>query len=416
MRDNLGRELSEIYLTIVKNNDGHDKWYKNKNYTEESITFSRCFGKVTSGLEINDNNEKDYNIHALHNLDVSLAESVGEDSGNVDSNIELMAPFKNIFKEIDGGYELPNVLENDITIKQDIFLGDLVEFSPNTLEETVLEEVMHRFNTAQRETLDKDFRNIYYDEILSDDFDINSDGFKIETKRFNAFYDSDISREQFIYSLPANIAPEGYFYRAHYKIPLKYYNTKVNNGAHTLIKVNEFYKKLNGIFMLKTIKNYFPEVYKPLFIYDRATGEQHDAIITNVSGDNFTEITIKCDNIEENSSLYTLNERYIIFKPNVEKPDGAYELNDGTGRYVWRDGYEDIQYEGTDIDEYTFTNGAHYIKRGINFYLKRQDPDGRYGLSLSSNNAFYYNNLGIDGFAVDYSGVEIENPQDFKMC
>ena len=49
------------------------------------------------------------------------------------------------------------------------FYGDLVEFNPITINESVIEEVKHRFNTAQRETKQSvDFNTIYHDEIISD--------------------------------------------------------------------------------------------------------------------------------------------------------------------------------------------------------------------------------------------------------
>jgi hypothetical protein len=30
----------------------------------------------------------------------------------------------------------------------------------------------------------------------------------------------------------------------------------------------------------------------------------------------------------------------------------------------------------------TFTNGRFYIEKNVNFFLKRQDPTGKYGLSI----------------------------------
>ena len=54
MRDNLGRPLSELYLTIVKSNRGRKEWYEENKFVEEDeehpIEFSHCFGEITSGL------------------------------------------------------------------------------------------------------------------------------------------------------------------------------------------------------------------------------------------------------------------------------------------------------------------------------------------------------------------------------
>ena len=77
LTDNLGRPLTEIYYTIVKNNAGHEVWYHNEEplysnkdirelyennkegfkekygveYDGYTVEFSHCFGKVTSGFE-----------------------------------------------------------------------------------------------------------------------------------------------------------------------------------------------------------------------------------------------------------------------------------------------------------------------------------------------------------------------------
>jgi hypothetical protein len=69
----------------------------------------------------------------------------------------------------------------------------------------------------------------------------------------------------------------------------------------------------------------------------------------------------------ENESLRD----YHIFKYNTEKPNTAYELDDGTGRYLWKNFKEDHEYDiDSDISKYSFTNNAHYINQNIVFYLQ----------------------------------------------
>ena len=129
--DNIGRPLSEIYLTIVKRNKGWEKWYKNnKNYIGEDIEYSHCFGPVTCGLDLSAT-ETDYNVHKLHN---KL------------SNPTLPTPKPIVkYKEKEGEDE------TEITIDDEFFYGDIVEFNPYTFDETVISNVYYRFNTAQRE-------------------------------------------------------------------------------------------------------------------------------------------------------------------------------------------------------------------------------------------------------------------------
>lgn len=414
LRDNLGRSLSEIYLTIIKNNKGYKEWYNSKNYGSENITFSHCFGEVTSGIDIEDEEIFDYNIHKIHNLDTNLGH-LGEVSSNP-NEIITYPPFKHLFIEKDGKLRRPEVLEKNITNDNDIFFGDIVEFSANGLNETVLEKVYHRFNTAQREYSKGDeFANLFYDEIIYDDYDVHGGGFEVIRKKYNAYYLNDDRPSEESFCFPANIAPEGYYYQAHYKIPLRGYRENVNEGAHTRMDVYYFESKNNNIYEIETIKNYFMEVNNNFFIYDKITGDNYKAKVLKVGGYDYTTVEFECKNLIVNDNYY-LEERYILYKPNVEKPEHAFELNDGTGRYVWRDELEDIEYRDTEIGEYTFTNGSHYINKKINFHLRRQDPDGKYRLSNDSNGIPYFGRMTIDGYSVDYGGVKSINPDEYKMC
>lgn len=115
--DNLGRPLSQLYLTIVK--------------TDSDTLFS----KVSSGIE------------------------TPYDSRLVNSNtISYLRDIPTIHR-IHNGVTTPFIshtpLEDDIKINNvsnnNEFYGDLVEYDVNTLNETVLADVVHRFNTVNRE-------------------------------------------------------------------------------------------------------------------------------------------------------------------------------------------------------------------------------------------------------------------------
>ena len=71
-----------------------------------------------------------------------------------------------------------------------------------------------------------------------------------------------------------------------------------------------------------------------------------------------------------------------LFKvDNLEIPSYAKILKDGTCRYVWRDiinnGFNPTV---SSVEEYPFTNGAFYINKRIDIYVRRQDPYNMYGL------------------------------------
>ena len=72
-----------------------------------------------------------------------------------------------------------------------------------------------------------------------------------------------------------------------------------------------------------------------------------------------------------------------LFKRPADIPLYAKVIMDGSCRFYWRN----LQV----IDDYPFTNGAFYIKRDINFYLRRQDPHGE--------------NLSINFIGPDYTPI-----------
>lgn len=333
LTDNLGRQVSEVFLTIVKRNKGNDEWYLNKNYTADTVEFSHCFGKVSSGFDMAPS-ENEKNIHYL------------------------TATNRNRY-----------ALEDDINDSFEEFYGDIVEFSPMTIEETVLEDVYHRFNTMQRETQITEYSQVIYDSFISDDYDVStSEGFRVQEKT------SDFS----------NICDEGYYYKPHYRVKLRAFDETVKQGSHIKMSfISGLSTNDNQVFSGTTNVPYGIVCYTDdsglhsdaLYLIDK-DGKRVDAKVLSVSGPLRTEIVFSADTIVDISN-------YNVFKPNIMKPAYAYELNDGTGRYLWRDILPDnkILY-GDELYDSTFTNGAHYFHLGINFYLKRQDPFGEYGLNV----------------------------------
>lgn len=109
LTDNLGRPLSEIYLTFLKTSSGN------------------MFTPVKSGLDLEflqgNLNEEVSNARRIHN-------------GINDPNYFTS--------------QVP--LESNLTVNNGEFYGDVVEYNSFELRETVLAEVMHIFNTNDRES------------------------------------------------------------------------------------------------------------------------------------------------------------------------------------------------------------------------------------------------------------------------
>ena len=372
--DNLGRPLSEVFLTLVKTNNGYKEWYENGNTTGETVEFSHCFGKITSGFDFQADEEcKEYNVHRIH--------SVG---GNVQGVTPSPTPLESEITWKTGSSDAYDAVPDNQKKDGDVFFfGDLVEFSIPRLEETVLEDVYHRFNTAQREFYENGentrYADFYYNEIVHDDYDIG-EPFSVEKR-------SLLTGRKHV-----NVIPEGYYYKPHYGVKIRRFDTTVQQGSHIRVVFSDAVH--NGTkWTIHTAKNYYfepPMDYKLdgqdcrkegsiVYAY-RIDGNIVTDIVsgrcTDVSGENFTEVTIDFGtDININNGLWRL------FRYNTERPEYAVDLEDGTGRYLWRDvlSYSDMTPDDELYDD-TFTNGAHYHHKNIMFYLKRQDPHEDYGI------------------------------------
>lgn len=390
LRDNLGRELSVLYLTLVKTNKGYEKWYNDKQYGDESVEFSHCFGDVSSGFDLAPNvtDYKEMNVRMQHNIT--------PDFGHYDTGLTPST----------------EKLETGITANQYVLYGDIVEFDTYKVEETVLERVYHRFNTAQREyEKDETFKNLIIDYIKSDDYQVG--GFTPAQMGEVPEHPEQVPNAM-CNDTYANLAPEGYFYQPHYPIRIKEFDTTVNTGYHTKIT----FELVDGN-TIETDKNYFLETNSKLYIYSKTTpGYRYIAYVESTSGDDFTTVTVRFD--DASRTLRGLGE-ITILKPNILMPSTAYDFNDETGMYVWRDIMPTSKIpRSSELYGSIFTNGAIYLYKDINFYLKRQDPYGEYGLQPKpldvECNGIQYADLEILGENKDVSAGDYAEPGQNKMC
>lgn len=119
LRDNLNRPLSELYLSIFKTNSNDG-------------TFS--FNDISSGIEVPF-------ISELNN------------SNQPSKGYLLSIPVINkIHNGVLNPFPSHTPIETSLTIDDDYYYGDIVEYNRLQLRETIISEVNHRFNTANRET------------------------------------------------------------------------------------------------------------------------------------------------------------------------------------------------------------------------------------------------------------------------
>ena len=148
LTDNLGRPLSQLYLTTIKTNSNN------------------IFGLISSGIEaplvpqLNNGNKLPYlkNIPIIQKIHNAIA-----------SSAQTYAP-----------------LELSVNINNKDFYGDIVEYNTTTVQEIVLGDVYHRFNTINR-------------EITSN-------------------------------SIVSGPRPEGYYYKAHHLIQIRNFSSYIEEG------------------------------------------------------------------------------------------------------------------------------------------------------------------------------------------
>ena len=413
LTDNLGRPITELYITFIKRNKGHDVWY-NKNHSQEElkkIEFSHCFSEVISGLK-------------MHN-----------EFG--DSN-ELRTIRKELADITCITTEDKDLLDEDIDIdKTDEFYGDLVELNQTTMKETVLSDVCFRFNTEQREngTKEKQIENgtieeskcgkYVYDTIISDDYDL--DGFVCEANELDV---ANIIRK------------EGYYYKAHYPIKVREFGA-MRQGSHKEIKVSSCKpKQSNGMFievvstlrsgvtsgsivylydteqnnkkvaeltvnsvqssvrfLLNTMKREDENNnYNYISIFDIVKGLLYSQRYVKVGekwvNENGLEEIAEKDDMQDNDYIQVNDysqPKYIMRLKNIDIPHYAYEVGENSNIFLWRDILNVGNKDTVELTEYPFANGHFYINKEINFFLKRQDPfgyNGLYSSELSPNDIF----------------------------
>lgn len=112
--DNLGRPLSELYLTIIKTDSNN------------------IFTNVSSGIE------------APYLIEFNTA--------NINTYLKNIPVIQKIHNVATAPSETFIPLELNVTINDNDFYGDVVEYNKTTVQEIVLGDVFYRFNTNNRET------------------------------------------------------------------------------------------------------------------------------------------------------------------------------------------------------------------------------------------------------------------------
>lgn len=379
--DNLGRPLTELYVTFIKRNKGHDKWYKKKKTVNElkEIEFSHCFGEVRSGLDIHIENEDNEYLKNIRKEIGDCCMITNTDGKALDKNIVLEHNKSN---------------EKD----KDIFFGDVVELDRHNMTETVLADVHFRFNTEQRE---HEFTGeelncglFVFDEIETDDYD--RDGFVCNENEVEY----------------ATYRPEGYHYKAHYPIKVREFGA-LRQGFHKEIKVASCRpRQANGMFIeVVSVLNSGVSSGDVVFLCDENEdmmipltvnsvqsnvrflvnpmvygSHNYKNVFEIVEGLLYSEVEVEegqtwideygNENIADSETAGTQKDyskpKYKLKIKNNSIP--PYALKVAVNTYLWRDVLNVGNKDAVELTEYPFANGHFYINKNINFFLERQDP------------------------------------------
>lgn len=376
LKDNLGRPVNELYFTAVKNNAGYEKWYGEDNFTDKGIEYSHCFGKITGGLDLGRKEDfeelsgntmgdwdfiRNYNCRYIHNVDIG-GTKISDYWGN-----EIANKPEALYAD--------NGNENGITINDNDFWGDVVEFSPADFTETIIENVYYRFNTAQRETSNADYSQIKYDELIFDDYDLDDES-KAAFKTKEYFANGKKDEEQTY----GNICPEGYFYKPNMIIKIKELSglNDIDSVQVKLTKDNISEQNLiSGLQEIKLID--LPIDYKfmredIIGLYNITKRSTSWGIVTKIDKDGNPSILFNKEGLSFNP------DNYLLLLTDASVPTYARYIA-STGKVVWRSIVPPSELPNdSDIYDRPFANGCFYIETGFNIFVRRQDPDNAFGL------------------------------------
>lgn len=390
LKDNLGRPLSEIYLTIVKNNDGYKEWYgydfnaqkeggqvtrdwQRTAITAETVEYSHCFGRIRCGIETCDESNIDNTINSIYKLN-EMRFPQGYNIDNINGEREYVDP--DYFIE-----------EHEVYFDGDRhYYGDLSYYDNYNAVERHIQPIMQRFNSGQRESSQASSSGYYYtfiyDEITNDDYD-KEDKYVIKANKVEE----------------CNTKLEGYYYNPHYQIPIKTFD-KLQSILPDFLTMRSLINTVDGA-KITVLENHYLSLGDKSMIYDMVHNRYY--YCTTVRGENDNNRVFTCRIYDEDGHEVIFNDLYNSY--NVDVDDPAYDassdisnfklfkidnldipsyariLKDGTCRFIWRNILNNgFNLSDDTVEEYPFTNGAFYINKKVDLYLRRQDPHDDWGL------------------------------------
>lgn len=357
--DNLGRPVTDIYLTLVKNNAGYKEWYEQKNFTSSAVEYSHAFGKVSCGF-----------VNSYESLANSSIPNVMKNSYDIAGlNVGVINGKSGFTDEIDGD-------------KQTVFYGDICYLDRTKCEEHVLSELYFRFNTGQREMYDTNFDYTpFYDEI---------DGYT--SVKYNGILNipepntKSVAQAQKCLNA-RDFTREGYIYKAHHRIAIHGLSTDYEEQQPKMFKITRIITTGHKLLCTTSDVNYV-EVGDEMMVYNMSTMEYITIKAKSVDMNTLKtfEYTVESGDI----ARVCVGDNLVLLRKDATIPEYAIFVNDGTMRYVWKTFIKNGTDVSTNDTEHQFANGRFYVQDEMIFTLHRQDPHEKVeeysGIIINSEN------------------------------
>ena len=388
--DNLGRPLNDLYLTIVKDNTGYEKWYNGNDdecQNDADVSHSHCFGPITGG----------YRLDSLLNLPDDVR------------NISL-------------GHGHPVKLDNgNGEFYEGEYMGDICEYSPSVFLEHTLQPFEHRFNTAQRDCVNGNI------ELIINDISFAVGAKSLNKQRYKP-YAAGVNEYTIRLNSIKNDLSVGYVYKPHRRISVRtikrdltsieaesYRTVRCSSGVTQMISYGNMTSEeavynitlnmSNKMQLMAPVMLYFKS--KKGVMYDMSFNAKfiawHEDTLISVILDNKDDMDVCNEYVTKTFGEGKEFDLFVIVANN-SVPSYASFISDNGFYYRWRD----IVTNGTDGDDsgrvYPFTNGAFYIENNLSIYLMKQRD-------------IIYDELDDEGYPVwpeDYTKV-IYTPRTIKV-
>ena len=378
LKDNLGRPVSEIYTTIVKRNRGYKVWYGVGEDDGFGVEYSRCFGSVTTGfeyLDLDDRYDRAENVKKLKAYMSSVTSIYRDDEDSLNPSLSV--------EDWDDDRE-----KNEITEFDNVFYGDVVEYSPAECKETVLSNACFRFNTAQREVGKVEDFNFTYTELIHDDFDPN-DGTRDEPFEAITYKQWEQESGDVVDSHRIPIRrKEGYYYNPHTKIQLFKFGDKVYQGSHRNLRIKTCRPIQTDSIQIKVTTSTMHGVGSYTTVYLCGANLWYPVSVTDVFDNfNFSIAPIAKKDAERNGLPYIdwvemceglLDGTFSLRVNNEKIPGYADRISDNL--FMWREIVNPVDLPDNDKLKHPFANNSFYLEATANVYLRRQDPQGVSGV------------------------------------